>query len=346
MTCNPEQLLRLLSRTIPAHLPTLTLGAPGTGKSALHEQAAKAAGYEYKVLYPALLDPVDMGGLPIPIGDGDNRRVKRLLDDTLLMLCKSKLPTLLLLDELGQASPAMQAACAPLMLVREIGGHRLPENITITAATNRRSDRSGATAILTHLISRMSTVVELKSDIGSWTVWATKAKIRPEIISYIRWRPSLLHQYDAEAAWNGTTPYPCPRSWENASMLLEAGLDQEVERIALDGCVGEGAATELITHIRLARNNISADEILAAPEKFQLPKSIGEQYAIVSALAHYATADKYAALLDIADILSKKSKELSAMLLRDALNIHPGIHLTPEWMRAMSGPLGSMILGA
>ena len=102
---NPTELLTLLSRTFPARLPTLTLGQPGIGKSDIHEQAAAVA--------------------------GEARRVERLLDDVLADVVTAKDPTVVLLDELGAASPAMQAACAPLLLARRIGRHALPDHVKV-----------------------------------------------------------------------------------------------------------------------------------------------------------------------------------------------------------------------
>ena len=115
---NPTELLTLLSRTFPARLPTLTLGQPGIGKSDIHEQAAAVA--------------------------GEARRVERLLDDVLADVVTAKDPTVVLLDELGAASPAMQAACAPLLLARRIGRHALPDHPLLRETPPFRAGRKGA----------------------------------------------------------------------------------------------------------------------------------------------------------------------------------------------------------
>ena len=141
---NPTELLTLLSRTFPARLPTLTLGQPGIGKSDIHEQAAAVAGMAYRVVYPGLLDPTDLAGLPVPVGEGEARRVERLLDDVLADVVTAKDPTVVLLDELGAASPAMQAACAPLLLARRIGRHALPDHPLLRETPPFRAGRKGA----------------------------------------------------------------------------------------------------------------------------------------------------------------------------------------------------------
>src|SRR5689334_1582617 len=122
-----KHLGELLKKTIPAHLPVLVASSPGLGKSSIFKQVAQACGFEFRAMHPATLDPVDFSGMPAPVTRGEVTRIMRLLDDYLGSIFEAKEPTVLLLDELGQASPAVQAACAPLLLDRRVGNYTLPE---------------------------------------------------------------------------------------------------------------------------------------------------------------------------------------------------------------------------
>lgn len=339
---NPSELLSLLRRAIPSRLPILTIGPPGIGKSDIHAQTAQELGYDYQVIYPSLLDPTDMSGLPVPTGTGANRRVERLIDDLLGSILRATRPTLVLLDELGQASPAMQSACAPLLLARTIAGHRIPDHVAICAATNRRRDRAGANHLLTHLLSRMCTIVELSPDIDSWCGWALSHKIRPEIISFLRFRTPLLTATDTdlEQAYSDGGAYPSPRSWTHASQLLDADVPRDIEGEALRGSVGTGAATELLAHLAMVRTKINIDTIL---EGGKLPSGPSALYATAAGAACRANAKTANSILGLAQRLHATAAEYAILLLRDALVVYPEIVRSPAWGEIVAGPLGQAI---
>ena len=192
----PSNLTALLSRTIPAGLPTITDGPPGSGKTAIHQQAAAASGRDLVTIYPALHDPTDLGGMPIPTTTDGKPTLVRYVDDLLSTIFDAKKPMLVLLDELGQAPPAMQAACAPLLLARKIGRYVVPDCVTFAACTNRREDRAGASNILTHLTSRFATRLRLEPDPIDWLARAALDGIAWEVQSHIKTSPSQLMDFD------------------------------------------------------------------------------------------------------------------------------------------------------
>jgi hypothetical protein len=101
-----------------------------------------------------------------------------------------------------------------------------------------------------------------------WCKWAVKARIRPEIIAFLRFKPALLHDADVASDVNA---WP-PRSWEMASNVLSGLHDAskagffagttEIEAQLLEGTIGQAAATELVAFLRLFRELPSIDEIL------------------------------------------------------------------------------------
>src|ERR1700733_3892079 len=116
MTVTPKQLAELLAAMIPARLPLLITGAPGIGKSDIIGQAAHAAQADLLISHPAVADPTDAKGLPWPKTGTDEATF--LPFGELAHAIKSTRPTVWLLDDLGQATPAVQASFMQLILAR------------------------------------------------------------------------------------------------------------------------------------------------------------------------------------------------------------------------------------
>src|SRR5271156_851581 len=159
----PKQLSAFLSRAIPARLPILITGAPGIGKSDIVAAAAVDAKADLILSHPAVADPTDAKGLPWPGKNGTEATF--LPFGELAQAIKAKNPTVWFLDDLGQASPAVQASFMQLLLARRVNGHVLPDCVTFVAATNRRADRAGVSGILEPVKSRFATIVELVATI-------------------------------------------------------------------------------------------------------------------------------------------------------------------------------------
>lgn len=328
-----------LATCIRAKLPALLQGAPGIGKTALIRAACERAGMDCVILHPAMLDPTDIGGLPIP-RDG---MVVRMLDDRLLALTTVTTPTVLFLDEIGQAPPAVQAALAPILLDRTIGGIPLSPHLYVCAATNRREDLAGAHSILSHLVSRLC-VLDVEVSLGGWTRWAaTVDDMEASVVAFLRHRPNLLHVWTPDS-WKHDA-YPCPRSWHHASRLLQAKPSSELQMALLAGVVGEGAATECLAYLRLTAV-IDIDEAVANPTSVKFPKELPLRYALATGVAYHATKQTAEAVLTIADRLLKVAPEFAALLVRDAFGKYPGLSSHPAWLNRAHSPLSAAIRGA
>ena len=108
----PSQLTTFLASAIAAKAPILITGAPGIGKSALVEQAAREAGADMILSHPAVADPTDAKGLPW--ANPDSESATFLPFGELAQALKAERPTVWFLDDLGQAPPAVQARSALL----------------------------------------------------------------------------------------------------------------------------------------------------------------------------------------------------------------------------------------
>lgn len=341
VTMKPSEVITLLSATIPACLPVLLTGSPGTGKTSLVEQAAAACDADVIVSHPVTADPTDAKGLPARISDTE---AGFLPFGDLLRASKATKPTVWLLDDIGQAAPSVQASFMNLILARQSGGERISDFVTFVAATNRRADRAGVQGILEPVKSRFVTIVEVKADMQEWCGWAmTSGKISPNMIAFIRMKPDLLSAFVATA---DMTNSPSPRTWANAAKVEALKLPRDVEHAALSGSVGEGPATEYLAFRKLCSAMVSVDAILAAPKTAPLPKNASERYAICTGLAARANEKTLARIGQYAVRLADSDMgEFAALTIRDSIRRVPSLANLQDYVQLMCGPIGSLISG-
>ena len=341
----PKQLSTFLSRAIPARLPILITGAPGIGKSDIVAQAAIEADADLILSHPAVADPTDAKGLPWPVPGGDHATF--LPFGELAKALKATKPTVWFLDDLGQASPAVQASFMQLLLARRVNGHALPDCVTFVAATNRRTDRAGVRGILEPVKSRFASIVQLDTNLDDWCNWAIVSGFIPaNLIAFLRFKPDLLSAFVPSA---DLTNCPSPRTWSNLARLEALQLPSEVEQVAFAGAVGEGAAVEYLAFRKMAALLPSADAILLDPHKGVIPKALDALYAITVALAFKANEQTFPRLLIYAERLyAAQHGEFAALLARDSLRRCPKIMQNAResgFERYCCGPIGQLVSG-
>lgn len=336
-----SDVLRAVAVVLASGRVPLLTSSPGIGKSALLRQWARMNNHDCVVLFPSVLDPTDIGGLPIPDGKG---RLTRALDSVLDALTGVNCPpTLLVLDELGQAPSAVQAACAPILLDRTIAGKQLGKNVKVAAATNRVHDQSGVSAFLSHIISRVVTL-PLDADLDEYCAHAIESRVNSAIPAFMRLRPTLLAPWTDDTATRAATgqPYPCPRTWVAAGALLSQSPSQDIVLPLLSGTVGEGAAGECVQYLSAAAT-VDIDQWLAQPTKQKVPTQLSHRYALATGLAYHTTAESSDAILTVADRLLSPCPEIAALLVRDAFRVFSGLGGHPAWLSRSKGRLGDIL---
>lgn len=337
----PQQLATFLAKAIVARLPVLITGKPGIGKSQIVGQATDSVGARMILSHPAVADPTDAKGLPWMAKDGESATF--LPFGELAEAMRATEPTVWFLDDLGQATPAVQASFMQLLLARRVNGHRLPDCVTFVAATNRRVDRAGVTGILEPVKSRFASIVELETDLDEWTQWAFRHGIAPEVIAYLRFQPDSLDDFRPTA---DLTNSPVPRTWESVSNVLALDLPNAIRAEAIAGAISDGEATKFEGFLTLYRELPSIDGILVDPNTGAIPDKPATLYAVTAALATRATVENFSRIARYAERLVETGNgEFAALLLLDSQRKNEEIAKSTDFIRLMAGDLGQLIGG-
>lgn len=188
---------------------------------------------------------------------------------------------LICLDELTSADEAVQAASYQLILDRQVGQHKLLDNVVLVACGNKATDGAIAGKLGTALQSRVITV-EVAVHHKSWMAWASKAGINQMILDYLAWKPNFLHDFDPNV---DQLTFPCPRTWEKLSniMNLEGSYTDDVHTLAL-GTIGKVAA-EFKAFVAYYAKLPDIKKILADPVNADLPTEVGQVYALTGVIS-------------------------------------------------------------
>lgn len=314
-----SQIKRSLLSAIAAKRPTFIWGSPGIGKSQVVAQVAKEIGVCLTDVRVALLDPVDLRGLP-SIKDG---KTTWLSPDFLPVDGKG----ILFFDELNAGVPLVQAASYQLVTDRKLGEYTLPEGWIVFAAGNKETDRAITSRMSTALASRFAHLT-FEVDLNDWVDWALSFGIEVEVVAFIRFRPGLLHSFDPA---KNEKSFPCPRTWEFVSDFLKVKPDKDIEFELFSGIVGEGAAAEFFGFLKMYRELPDLDAILMDPKGSKVPEDPAALYAVAGGLARKSSPDNFNRVIQYADRLPV---EFSVLMVRDSVKLNAEVAKTKafvEW---------------
>jgi len=272
-------------------------------------------------LRATLIDPVDLHGVPVPNPE------TRTTD----WFPMSRLPTVerhgpegvLFLDEMNAASRAVMAALMGLALDRVVGDYILPPGWRVVAAGNRVTDRAVANQLSSALANRFMHI-NVQTEADDWCSYAISAGLPAELVAFIRFRPALLHHWDADATVNAT-----PRTWAFASRIIGRDLPHDREARLLEATVGEGPGAELSAFLKIWRSLPNVDAVLMNPKQADVPSDSAARYAITGALAKRVQDAPMEALVTY---MERMPEEFGVMAMRDATTREPELANTAAFI--------------
>jgi hypothetical protein len=258
-------------------------GSPGGGKTTLVHEIGKELNIPVIERHmPTML--VEDFGILFPKSDGD---LEYKLPDWFPIKGKAPEHGILLFDDRNQANADLQKVLANICQARTLHGTPMPDGWTVISTGNRQSDRAGANRVLSHLRNR-ETVIEMDTHLDDWTNWAINNNVRSEVVSFIRFRPALLHDFDPQRDQNAT-----PRSWVEGVSDVLGTVPHDAEFECFKGAVGEGAAAEFVGFLRIFRKLPNPDAILLNPTTADVPTDPATLYALAGSLAERATENNF-----------------------------------------------------
>lgn len=330
ITVKPSQATEIIEATLKAKLVPFIKGSPGIGKSSIIRTIADKYNLEVIDLRLSQCDPTDLNGFPNLKGN----KATYLPMDTFPLegdtLPNGKEGWCIFLDEFNSAPISVQAAAYKLVLDRQVGLHKLHEKVVIVCAGNLETDNAIVHSMSTALQSRLVHLT-LKYDNEEWTNWAIKNKINPIIISYLQYKPTNGFNFNPESP---DDTYPCPRTWEFASRLMEhIDIDTITGLYALAGTIGEGTARELLTFIKVYKDLPTINQIIANPETVIIPEEISSQYALTGLISSNANENNFTQLMKF---VSRLPIEYQIITLQHTMLTHPTLsnhNAYVEWVR-------------
>lgn len=313
----PQLMKATLAALIKAKRTVCIEGPPGGGKTTITHEVAHDLGLQYIERHMPTMLVEDFG---IPYLGADTLTYK--IPDW-FPAKGSKYDTseggVLCFDDRNQASADLQKVLANICQARTLHGVPMADGWTVVSTGNRQSDRAGANRVLSHLRNR-ETVLELETHLDDSSSWMLSNGVRPEVVSFLRFRPGLLHDFDPQRDCN-----PTPRSWVEGVSAVLGVVPSDAEFECFKGAVGEGAAAEFVGFLRIFRKLPNPDAILLHPDTADVPTDPATLYALSGALATRAVDSNFARVCTYAE---RMPPEFSVLTISQAAKRNPALAST------------------
>lgn len=305
----------------------LVVGPPGCAKTARVIAAAKELDPPRRVVVmrASLSERVDFGGALVPDMKAGVTRALPL--DVLADLQATTEPTLLFLDDLGQAPIDVQAA-----LMRLFDDGVLSPQVLIWGATNRPGDVAGVTRLCEPLRSRFHLAFAIpapgsadkadgpvmlgtwQDEVAQWTEWAMDNGAPAEVIAWHRStaaREENSPLYNWKPSADPAVRMPDYRAWETVIRLWNNGIQ---DMSSISAAIGKPAAAEFLAFARLASKLPTPDQVWMDPQGAPVPSDPSALYLVASMLAAAVKPERAAAAVTY---MNRMPRVYGALLARD-----------------------------
>ena len=308
--------------SIGGRVTCLFTGEMGIGKSSMLG-VLKERFPDYKPVYlEAQL--LDLGDLQMPRFNGD---VVSFVPNEALGVHEDR-PIILMLDELGKASKSVLNALLRIMLERKIGDKSLPEGSLVFATTNMALEGLGDN-IPAHARNRLCQMKIRKPTAMEWVEnYGINAGVHPTILGTAIEFPQMFESFENVEDPNTNhyifhpksprTAFVTPRSLEKASDILKAteNLPDDVRIHALMGVVGEAAAMDILTLVKLNDTLPTWEAVVKNPEDTKLPKGAAACCMMVAKAVQRVERDTFDAWMTY---VQRMGKEVQALWARSVM---------------------------
>jgi hypothetical protein len=336
-----DELLRIGPKLLRSPTARILKSAPGRGKSQSLFQLVKTMSeldgeqWGFARVFAPTTNPMDLLGV-ISIAkhtfkSGETLNVSeyavppwyRCYDDNgregLGELITSYKKGLVVIEEHGQGEGETKRCLANLFCEHQLGPWKLPPDWRVIATSNRANDRSGVTKDYDHDINRKN-VINISDDLRSLLNWQWRNNRHPDVISFSDQNSGTVFGEQPEKQGPFCTPRSLAMAEDDLCAMSDDGFTLPVDATATElvaGTVGDGAAAQLMSHLRLAIDLPSIEEIVKNPSGTKVP---------TKADAHMLVAFRLAALVKketaepIIEYMQRLPKEFAVPFAKTAVH--------------------------
>jgi hypothetical protein len=312
-----------------ARVPLMVWGPGGMGKTSGAKQVSDEDQCGFVPLQGSLLNPVDLLGLP----DRENGRTVWSRPEIL--------PTdgsgIILVDEISDSTMTMMKAYYQLILSNTVQSHIIPDDWYIMGAGNRAIDSHATNTMPAPLITRL-THIGVGCDAPDFTDDTPKTavidvddfmdyaihKFNPLVTAFLKFQSKYIYRHQA-----------VPRTWENASKLLDSHTDhfEYVFSELMRGTVGAGVGTEFNGFIKMASKIPSLQAIITNPMSVDIPSELQIIFATVTALIHKTDSSTAS---NIITFVNRLSNEMQFFYFASVRTGNQDIVANPDYIKWMN----------
>lgn len=306
---------------------------PGLGKSEGNAQIARELGEEFNEPFGFLpfflstLEQPDVRGFGLPAKDTDGTSIMQYTAAPWMPRAGAPEKGIVFLDEFRQSAHDVQKPAAELLLNGRVGDSELPIGWMVIAASNREKDRSGVQRELA-FVSNRRMLIKVTPDLDSWVEWAETTGIHWAAIAFAKHMPGIVFQTEVPAE---PGPFCSPRSFVKMSYLI-GELSEKLFTEASAGLIGEGAAAEFCSFLRVVEELPPFEKIVKDPTGCRLPPSDrpDAQYATMQMIAHRVDGDTAKSAFTY---LKRMDKEFQVAGLKATLRRCPAVLQNPDFAK-------------
>jgi DNA polymerase III delta prime subunit len=272
-----KKLKEIVIPMIKADVPLMIWGPPGVGKTQVaKELSVELFGKPARVISLSVTSFGDMG-LNYP------NQSEKVLDYFVAKILVPEDPNeerILVLDELNNAHPMIQAQAFHIILDRQLGEHKLSPGWRIIATGNRSYDRSVVQPMPSPLVTRMSHF-EVLPNADDFIEYALDRGLDPMIIEFLRiFKQYIFQEPDTFVEGEGAAS---PRTYEMLSKVLRYGDMHDLTLII--SVIGSWAGYPFYRFINLTSKVPNPNDVIEGKDPVFNVQDNDAIYAFIGSLA-------------------------------------------------------------
>lgn len=241
---------------------------------------------------------------------------------------------IIVVDEADKMDVDVKKVIGEAALSRRLGPHKLPMGWLVWMAGNRQKDRSGSTKELDHLINRR-VEIDITDDLPSLLDWMDKNNIPPLYKAFTSQNPHIVF---SEGVPDKQGPWCTPRSTAEAARFhgcvprnSDGSMADDADTLEeISGQIGEAAAAQLFSFVKLEREMPKYEDIIADPKGVKVPNKPDASMLVCYNLAARVSVEDCDKVITYID---RMPKEFAVTFGKAAVGRDPKLITTAGFMK-------------